>query len=445
MERAVDSGQVMVVDSVDDRSVHVEDDDEARDRLDHRGRRVALALKLDFAALALGHVDAADQEHRPLVDLGQRGARPGDQETVAGACHPVVVVLADFLTRHDAFDQPPDLVRLRRIDVPLPEEVASGLGRLVVEQALERLVRRVVGDRSRLVDQAEETRRVVRDRVQERPLALLLLGEPLTLGDVHAARDDALDRAVRPEHGRGAPGDDAFLALLVGEDVLVLACGEVGREGVEALDRTPSRSSGLMKTSQKYRPRTSSWSSSPAAATAARFWLRMRPFGVDADEQARRGVRDRGHHLHLSANLCLQALVLQRQAGRGGDGVHELSILRQRCVVDEGRDREPDPLDERHGAPVRRLWLGHAPAVRVDPLHAAGQAVGDLERRVVQRLCERIADRDARPGARRRRPSPTDGRDVPRSSAEHECHRDRGERDERQDRPGAVAVIASSR
>ena len=53
------------------------------------------------APLALGDVEAGDEEERALVDAGERRARPRDREAPAGLRHPGVVALGRRLARGD--------------------------------------------------------------------------------------------------------------------------------------------------------------------------------------------------------------------------------------------------------------------------------------------------------------------------------------------------------
>ena len=89
-------------------------------------------------ALALGDVDARDQEQAALVDLGQRGARPGDGQPAAVAGDPRVVVLLRRLAGGDRLDERAHLVGLGRIDEVLPQDLPADLRRRVAERVLER-------------------------------------------------------------------------------------------------------------------------------------------------------------------------------------------------------------------------------------------------------------------------------------------------------------------
>ena len=107
-------------------------------------------------------------------------------------------------------DRVPDVVGLGRVDERLPEHLAADLRRLVFEGVLERDVRAALGHDAPLVDEAEEARRVVRDGVEECPLALLLGLEPVAIGDVRAADQDEVVHPPRHVGDRdGRPHEDA--------------------------------------------------------------------------------------------------------------------------------------------------------------------------------------------------------------------------------------------
>ena len=125
------------------------------------------------------------------------------------------------------------------------------LVRLYLERPLERLVGASRLDDAVLVDEQEQARGLVRDRVEE--LALALAGRRLlvTFGDVDAAGDDASRAAVLVVERGGAPEDDASLAAPVDERVLVLDSRVLGRGCPEARDHRRRAPSSSMKTSQK--------------------------------------------------------------------------------------------------------------------------------------------------------------------------------------------------
>ena len=140
--------------------------------------------------LALGDVDGRDEEKRPLVDLGERRACPRHRQPSPGLRHPRVVVLLRRLARRDAGDRFANGITVVRVDERLPEDLPADLSRLVLEGALERDVGAAVGQHAVGVDQAKEARRVVRDRIQKRALAVVLGLEPLALRDIGPADED---------------------------------------------------------------------------------------------------------------------------------------------------------------------------------------------------------------------------------------------------------------
>ena len=149
----------------------------------------------------------ADQPHRAALDLRQRRARPGDVDLArrrAASSGP-----RDSVGRAGADRREDAVARVRPLavrDVPLPEQDAARLVRAVAERPLERLVGGERADAALGVDQADEARREVRDRVQE--LALTLeLRDPRLEG---SRSPTALVRgtgiyAVRRSGNRGSP------------------------------------------------------------------------------------------------------------------------------------------------------------------------------------------------------------------------------------------------
>ncbi len=109
----------------------------------------------------------------------------------------VVSVLAHAVARDDPTNPALDLVGLLRDDVALPEDGAARLGGEVLEGLLEGDVGRGRLEHSVLVDQAEEARGVVEDRVPEDTLLLARRCLPVRLGDVEAAGDDPCNASVR--------------------------------------------------------------------------------------------------------------------------------------------------------------------------------------------------------------------------------------------------------
>jgi hypothetical protein len=135
----------------------------------------------------------------------------------------------------------------------------------------------------------------------------------------------------------------------------------------------------------------------------------------------------------LGLQLRLQPGILERESCSCGSGVDQLRLVAEGRIVDQSRERLVVVLEvgDRAVVPVLRKLDGQA--VGVDIPAALGQPEGDLERRVVQSLGERVADL-----ARRRLLEPEDEvADVRMGEAgpdETEEERDR-ERDQPDDLP----------
>ena len=171
--------------------------------------------------LALGDVDARDEQEPALVDLGQRCARPRDRQLVAVARQPRVVVLSRRHRRRRRSRRAPRPRRPRPGRRSPPRALAPDLLRLVPEGAARTRCCAALREPTFAVDQAQHARRVVRDRVQERTLALLLDLEPpafrhLDAGDENeriGAPCDVRDGHGRPRERAEAPVRAAQLGL----------------------------------------------------------------------------------------------------------------------------------------------------------------------------------------------------------------------------------------
>ena len=140
-------------------------------RSDDPGTRPA---NLGLVTLALRHVRAADQVDRAARDLGQRRARPDDIDLGAVALEPPPLALARGARADRREDAVTGAAALAVRDVLLPEQLAAGLVRRVAEHLLECAVRGERPHPAVAVDEADQARRVVRDRIQELALALEL-------------------------------------------------------------------------------------------------------------------------------------------------------------------------------------------------------------------------------------------------------------------------------
>ena len=85
------------------------------------------------------------------------------------------------------------------------------------------------------------------------------------------------------------------------------------------------------------------------------------------------------------AQVRLQLLVLEGQAGRAADRLEELHVVGQRRVVDQRRDPLPRPLDDGHGA-VGAVGRIERPPVGVHVHAQVAEPVGQLEAGVADRL-----------------------------------------------------------
>ena len=110
-----------------------------------------------------------------------------------------MIILADALPGDDALDERTHGSCVDRIDELAPEDLPADAGRVVSRASLEGDVG--ARDPALVVDQTDEARHIVRDRVQECAIALLLGLEPVALGDVEAARHDARDSALLVDDG----------------------------------------------------------------------------------------------------------------------------------------------------------------------------------------------------------------------------------------------------
>ena len=107
------------------------------------------------------------------------------------------------------------------------------------------------------------------------------------------------------------------------------------------------------------------------------------------DEALARGAQLR----EAGLGLGLQVLVLERDRGGGRHGLDELRVVVERGVVDEGGDLAAVVLDRHDAAVLAGLWHRDRRAVGPDVGVLAGDAVGDDELRVAERLRERALER----------------------------------------------------
>ena len=243
-----------------------------------------------------------------------------------------------------------------------------------------------------MVGDDDEARDRVGDRRREVPLALQLELAALAVGDVDAPGHDPDDVPVLVDEGRRLPGDHPFVAERVREDVLVLGRGERRRRVVEALDhRLP------LDGVDEDLPEVPALDPGPIAQAArdldGAVEVPYPALGVDDREEARGGVDDRLQEAVLRAQLRLQPLLLEGEGRGRRHGVDEPPLVGEAPVVEERRHRPASLLDEgRRVCAAGDGVLQRAPLV-VDPGLALRRPVRELERRVTERVGERVAQR----------------------------------------------------
>ena len=200
--------------------------------------------------------------------------------------------------------------------------------------------------------------------------------------------DGQVDRHGRTPRERGECGWEAFLGqdrrvdaaceraqLAEGVDDLGVRLGEelvrrrtsVGEPAAGELEREPDPEQALLR-------------------SVMEVALEPPPLGVAGLDDP----RPRGAHLcELGAQLCLQARVLEREAGRGADGLEELGLVEERRVMDENCEALPVVLEHGDGAPGLLLRVERG-SVRVDVAFVLGQPEGELEGRIAERARDRV-------------------------------------------------------
>ena len=243
------------------------------------------------------------------------------------------------------------------------------------------------------------------------------------------ARDDPDDVPVLVEERRGLPRDDALLAACVREGVLVLR----RRESRRSLPEAPDHLVSLVRVDEDL-PEVASLDPAsllePARDLDGPVEVADASLGVHDREEARRRVDDGLEEAVLRADLRLQPLLLEGERGRRRDRVDEAALVGERPVVDERGDALAAVLHERRGPCASRDGVGELTSLLVDPCLVLRRPVRELERRVAERVGERVSQWLAVPerdrqvcDARTREPRSQD------SGEERERHQ--GERDER--------------
>ena len=386
--------------------------------------------ELLLLSLALADVGARDQHpgDARLVEDRRRRPRHGQLPSVPGDPSRLALGLLDAV--RGAGDRHPRGELVVACD-DLEERPAAELFEAAPGRIAERLVRAVRDDRRVVVRDDDEARDRVRDGVREVALPLQVDLPPLPLGDVDAARDDPDDLHAGVDERRGAPRDHALLAAGVREHVLVLGRDEVGRGGVEARDHLLALA-GI----DEDVPEVGALDAAPVVVETARDLDRTvevpdASLGVDDGQEARSRVDDRLEETVLGTELGLESLLLEGERRRGGDRVDEVALVGQRAVVEEGRDALPPVLHERRRDSGGGERLAQRVSVGVDPRLPFRRPVGDLQGRVAERDCQRVAkgrslaesDREVR-DSRARQVEPEEAREERDG---HQRERDEGE------------------
>ena len=247
-------------------------------------------------------------------------------------------------------------------------------------------------ERARQVLEDERAGDVHRGRPGQRPRHLHLEQQParraVALGHVlaDARRSDQAAGVVAQE--RVVPGDLAPLArpgqdehLLVRVDRALahlgheLLVGGVERLGPRAADQLRARVAGQVG-------EVLVAEGDPAVEVEADGDQ------VDVLEQLPEPALGLLERAEAGAEVGLELLVLERQAGRAADGLEELRVVGERRVVDERRHPLSRPFDDRDG-PVGAFGRIERPPVRVHVDVQVAEPVCELEAGIADRLSQR--------------------------------------------------------
>ena len=166
----------------------------------------------------------------------------------------------------------------------------------------------------------------------------------------------------------------------------------------------------------------------PAGRDRRRVQVADAALDVEADEQARRRVDDRRQEVVLGSQLGLEPLVVERERHGCRHAADELGFLLERCIVDDRSDPPPVVLHHRRDAPRARCRELESSAVAVDE-PALLDDVRELDRRVAERVRNRVAKRGALPD-RDHEPRDRPACEVAAQDPEEERERDGREQDE---------------
>ena len=103
---------------------------------------------------------------------------------------------------------------------------------------------------------------------------------------------------------------------------------------------------------------------------------------------------DRLEEEELRPQVCLQPDILEWESCTGGNELDELGLVVERGIVGERGYGSAVPLDHRDRSRRRCRRLVDPPPVLVDPAVVTVESVDDLERGIVQRLRQRVAQRN---------------------------------------------------
>ena len=301
-----------------------------------------------------------------------------------------------FAARGDHHRGDVRVVRIDEIQHAPPHDLAVGPAESAAERVVDAgpaLVIPGVDDQAVVVDDDDEARDRLHQRLRDIALPLQLHLALLSIGDVDAAGDDARDPARRVRDRCASPLDHPALSRRVRELVLVERGREVRRRLVEArLHRVALRLVDedvpevlipeiVLGRETARRERGPVLVQDPAVRR-------------HDDEQARCRVRDRLEEEELRAEVGLESDVLERKARSGRDERDEVRLGVERWIVNEGRDLQPAALDSRHRAHLPRRQaarpraLARRPSVHGSRPSRRSRATGRGARRRARREAE---------------------------------------------------------
>ena len=135
--------------------------------------------------------------------------------------------------------------------------------------------------------------------------------------------------------------------------------------------------------------------------------------------------------VEMRAELGVEALVLEREAGRGRHGPQELRRVAERRIVHDRRDATAVALDPRRHLVASLPRQLERPPSQIDEAAGLGDPVRETQRRIAESVAKSVAERSRRPrrlelaqelgDARPRQPAPDDaGEDGEGDGAERD-------------------------